>query len=303
MDQLTSMRVFAAAAKLGSFSAAAEQLHISRAMASKHINNLEEKLDARLLNRTTRQLSLTEAGQVYYEKLQHILEEIEHANLSVSTLQTQTVGTLKVMSPPSFGSFHLSRALSDYKKQYPHVEIEMILTEAKPDLIEGGMDLAIHLGELKDANFIARKLNASRIVVCGSPDYFDKQGIPETPQDLNEHDCLRAIHQLPILDWTFKINNKTRHIDVKGMLTSNMADALRIAALNSCGLVQLPTYMVGLDIKAGRLIPVLQDYEPDELEIHAIYAHRKYLSTKVRTFIDHLQTYFKSPPYWDEWMY
>jgi len=300
MDKLTGMKVFSAVARLGSFSAAAIELKISRAMASKYINDLEANLDARLLNRTTRKLNLTEVGQAYFEKIDTILTEIDEADRSVTELQTEPMGTIKIMSPPSFGSFHLARAISGYKEQYPNVSIELILTEGMPDLIEGGVDMAIQMGELKDSNVIARKITSSRLVVCGSPDYFKKNKIPKTPQQLKEHNCLKLIQSLPISDWKLKVKGKETKIDISGNLKSNMADSLRIAAIKGCGLIQLPSYMVGLDLKSGRLIPVLEKYEPEELAIHAIYAHRKYLSAKVRTFFNYIQSYFQSPPYWDK---
>lgn len=303
MDKLTSMKVFEAVARLGSFSAAATDLNISRAMASKYINDLENNLGARLINRTTRKLNLTEVGQAYYEKISNILLEIEEVDLSVTELQTEPMGTLKIMSPPSFGNFHLARAITGYKELYPNVYIELILTDSAPDLIEEGMDMAIQLGVLEDSNVVARQLSTSRLVVCGSPDYFKKYPVPKIPQQLTEQNCLKLIQPLPISDWKLKINGEEKKIDVSGNLKSNMADSLRIAAINGCGLIQLPSYMLGLDIKAGRLIPVLEDFEPDELPIHALYAHRKYLSAKVRTFIDYIQSYFQSPPYWDKWIF
>lgn len=301
MDKLTGMKVFSAVARLGSFSAAARELEISRAMTSKYINDLEANLDARLLNRTTRKLHLTEVGQAYFEKIETILTDIEEADNSVTELQSEPMGTIKIMSPPSFGSFHLARAISGYKTQYPKVKIEIILTDRIPDLIEDGMDIAIQLGELNDSNSIARKLSASRLVICGSPEYFKNNNIPETPDQLIEHNCLKLIQKLPISDWKLKIEGKEKKIDVSGNLKSNMADTLRIAAINGCGLIQLPSYMVGLDIKSGRLKPVLEQYEPGKLPIYVLYAHRKYLSAKIRTFIDYIQSYFQSPPYWDKW--
>ena len=303
MDKLTGMKVFAAVSRLGSFSAAAEELKISRAMASKHVGDLEADLNARLLNRTTRKLSLTEVGQAYFDKIDTILAEIEEADHSVAELQTEPRGTIKIMSPPSFGSFHLARAISGYKDTYPGVKIELILTDGMPDLFEGGVDMAIQLGEIGDSNVIARKISSSRLVICGSPEYFRKHHPPGKPEDLGEHNCLKLIQSFPITDWRLKIDGKDNRVDVSGNLKSNMADSLRIAALNGCGLIQQPSYMVGLDIKSGRLIPVLEKYEPEKLPIYAMYAHRKYLSTKVRTFLDYIQTYFQSPPYWDEWMF
>ena len=140
-------------------------------------------------------------------------------------------------------------------------------------------------------------------MICGSPEYFKKYKPPVTPEQLKQHNCLKLIQSFPISDWRLNINGKETRIDVAGNLKSNMADSLRIAALNGCGLIQLPSYMVGLDIKSGRLIPVLEKYEPNQVPIYALYAHRKYLSTKVRTFFNFIQDYFQSPPYWDQWMF
>ena len=166
-----SMQVFTAVARTGSFTAAAEELGISRAMASKYINYLENQLDIRLLNRTTRQLNLTEVGIAYLERINPVLLELEQA---VAQLHSEPKGTLKIMSPPSFGSFHLARLFKDYKEKHPDVTIELVLTDRNPDLFEEGMDLAIHLGEMDDSSLIARKIATTRIVVCGSPLYLSE---------------------------------------------------------------------------------------------------------------------------------
>ncbi len=303
MDRLMSMRVFSSVNRLGSFSAAAEELGISRAMASKYINDLESSLGVRLLNRTTRHLSLTEAGRDYNERVLNILAEIEEAELSVSELQVNPIGTLKILSPPSFGAFHLSRAVAEYMVQYPDLAIELILAERASDLIEEGVDMAIRIGRLDDSSQVARQLSSSRIVVCGSPAYLEQRGIPETPEDLVQHNCLLMDHPTPLSEWRFRYGDIEKIARVSGNLKSNLGDSLRIAAIRNCGLVQLPSYMVGLDIQAGRLKPVLDKYEPEGLPIHVTYAHRKFLSAKVRTFVDFLQDHFKSPSYWDEWIY
>lgn len=303
MDRLMSMKVFTTVARLGSFSAAAAELDISRAMASKYMNDLENSLGARLLNRTTRHLNLTEVGRDYNERAINILADIQEAELSVSELQLTPLGTLKILAPPSFGSFHLTRAISGYKKQYPGLSIELILTQRAPDLIEEGVDLAIRIGRLGDSSFVARQLSSSRMVVCGSPEYLENNGMPAKPEDLLNFNCMMIDYITPLNNWRFNIDGVESMLTVSGNLKSNLADALRIAAIQGCGLVQLPSYVVGLDIKSRRLKPVLENYEPEGLPIHISYAHRKYLSAKVRTFVDFLQEYFKSPPYWDEWMY
>lgn len=304
MDKFTCMRVFAAVVRLESFSAASDELGISRAMASKHISQLENHLNARLLNRTTRRLSLTGVGKAYYEKTSHILAEIEETETAVTSLHAEPRGLLKIMAPPSFGSFHLARAFSAYKEHYPDVMIEMLLTDRTPDLFEEeGIDLAIYVGEPEDSTLIARRLSATRIVVCGSPDYLAQKGTPRTPKDLAEHNCLTLSHyQSSLSEWKFIVNGKELRLHPSGNLKANTADPLRIAAINSCGLVQLPAYMVGLDIRSGKLLPVLQEYEPEKMPISAIYIHRRQLSAKVRTFVDFMHEYFGPVPYWEKWV-
>lgn len=302
MDKLTSMRVFAGVARLGSFSAAAEELGISRAMASKYLAYLEEQLNVRLLNRTTRQLSLTEVGTAYRERVQAILDDIEETELAVTQLQTEPRGTLKILSIPSFGSFHLARAFTDYKELFPDVKIELILTDREPDMFEEGIDLAIYLGEMEDSNLIARTLATTRIVVCGAPDYLQQKGIPEHPSELDRHNCLSLIQRSPLAAWKFLIDGSQVSMFPDGNFHANTADPLRIAAINGCGLVQLPSYIVGLDIRAGRLQPVLEDFAPDAMPINIVYFHRRHLSAKVRTFVDFICNRFKPTPYWDNWI-
>ncbi|MCH8846292.1 MAG: LysR family transcriptional regulator, partial [Proteobacteria bacterium] len=269
MDKLTSMQVFEKVAKHNSFSAAAENMGLSKAMVSKHIASLENSLDVLLLNRTTRRLSLTESGVAYLERIKHILADIEETELAVSKLSSEPRGTLKLTAPTSFGSFHLARAISGYQRIYPDVQIEMVLTERLYDLVEDRFDLAIHVGHLDDSSLVAKRLASARMVVCGSPAYFKKYGIPETPEDLVDHKCLIFSPRTPANEWSFKKDNKQFHVRVSGDIRSNIGDALRIASMQDSGLIQLPTYMTGLDIKAGRLQVVLEDYEPPESPINA----------------------------------
>jgi DNA-binding transcriptional LysR family regulator len=297
MDKLSSMKVFMQVARLGSFSAAAETMGISKAMVSKHIKRLEDSLDVQLFNRTTRSLGLTEVGEVYRERVKDILIDIEETELSVSKLSSEPRGTLRVMAPTSFGSFRLSRSISEYLKVYSNVTVELLLTDRTPDLVDEGLDLAIRIGALEDSSLFARKLADARMVVCGAPAYFKENGIPESPPDLLQHNCLL---QSTILSetWSFMINNALKRIDVQGNLRSNAGDALRTAAIRGCGLVNLPMYMVDKDIKNGRLSTVLEDFEAPKRPIHAVYLHRMHLSAKVRTFVDFLHDRFQSNPLW-----
>ena len=305
MDRLTSMKVFATVVRLGSFAAAAEELDMSSAMCSKYISDLEKSLNARLLNRTTRQHSLTEVGSAYLKKVVEILTEVEEAEQCVSELQNDPVGTLRIMSAPSFGSFHLSRAIKGYKEKYPRVSIELYLSDDFEHLVDLGMDLGIRVKDLEDSSVVALKISSSRLIVCGSPEYLEKNGIPETPHNLKDHVCMSMLDNLIFTPyWMFNIDGEETiiHTD-SNYLKTNMADSLRVAAMNGSGLVQLPSYMIGLDIQAGKLQPVLEQYEPKPTPINLIYAHRKHMSLKVRSFVDYMKNYFETPPYWDKWMF
>lgn len=303
MDKLTSMIVFTKVAKAGSFAAAAKELNLSRAMATKHVMQLENSLGVRLLNRTTRNLNLTEVGAVYLERCLQILDDIEETELSVTRLQTEPRGTLKLNATPFFGAYHLAPAIAAYTEIYPDVNVELVLQAGYVDLIEEGFDLAIHLDSLPDSSLIARKLGSSQRVVCGAPAYFEKRGIPQTPNDLKKHNCLVNSSLPPRDQWQFSEpeSGKTTVVKVTGTMEANVADALRMAAISGLGLVLLPTYMVGQDLRKGRLQAVLTDYIPASLEIHAVYPHRKHLSAKVRTFVDFLHERFQPMPYWEEW--
>ena len=297
MDKLSSMKVFMQVARLGSFSSAADTLGISKAMVSKHIKRLEDNLDVQLFNRTTRSLSLTEVGTVYRDRIKEILTDIEETELSISKLSSEPRGTLRIMAPTSFGSFRLSRAITEYLRQFPDVSIELLLADRTPDLVDEGIDLAVLFGDLQDSSLFAKKIADVRMTVCGSPGYFEKNGTPNIPEDLLNHNCLIQTTRTGET-WFFKNENGYKRVDVQGNLRSNAGDALRIAAIKGTGLVNLPVYMVDKDIRQGRLIPVLVDYEAPRRPIHAVYLHRMHLSAKVRTFVDFLYERFKSNPNW-----
>jgi len=301
MDKLVSMRVFSAVAKNGSFSKAAKKLSISKAMVSKHIKNLENSLSVRLFNRTTRKLNLTDAGSSYYEKVNIILSEIDETESAISQLNSEPKGKLKVMAQPSFGAFHLSRALSLYLKKYTEVTVNLELSHRIPDLVEENIDLAFHVGELNDSMYVSRRIASARRVICASPEYIKKNGMPKKPEDLLNHNCLIYMPRNDMGKWEFLDKGKRKKIKVTGDIQCNSGDALRVASIQSRGITQLPTYMVGLDIQAGRLEAVLEDFEPEKQPIYAIYNHRKYVSAKIKTFIDFIYDLYQPEPYWNEW--
>ena len=299
------MKVFAAVVRLGSFAAAAEEMDMSNAMCSKYVRGLEDTLGARLLNRTTRQLSLTEVGSEYHKRVLDILTDIEDAEQFVSEMQQKPVGTLRILSPPSLGSFHLSRAVKDYKDEHPDVSIELILSDDCDNIVDRGVDLAFRIGDLQDSTIVALPIASSRLLLCGSKAYFERHGKPKLIDDLESHVCLTMGQNLIFPTyWKFKKSDKNIRLDhKKPYLKANIADALRVAAMNGSGLAQLPSYIIGMDIQQGSLIPVMEDFEPDPIPINLVYAHRKHMSVKVRSFVDYMKDYFQDPPYWDEWMF
>ncbi|MDP2902335.1 MAG: LysR family transcriptional regulator [Methylovulum sp.] len=291
MDKLTSMNVFVRVAKAGSFAGGARELGISRAMATKHIMQLEGSLGTRLFNRTTRSLSLTDVGGSYLERCQQVLLDVEEMESAVTHLQTEPRGVLKISAPPVIGATHITRAITEFLKIHTDLTVELILQSSSGDLIDEGIDIAIYLGVLDDTSMVARKLASSSMVVCGSPDYLARYGIPKVPEDLLEHSCLVNRASSPGNKWKFKGETGCCVITVSGRMQANVADAIRVAAIDGLGLVMLASYVVARDIERGKLKVVLENYKLPPLDIHAVYPHRKYLSAKVRRFLDFLQVW------------
>jgi len=283
------MNVFVRVAKAGSFAGAARDLGISRAMATKHIMHLEKALDTRLFNRTTRSLSLTEVGASYLGRCQQVLLDVDEMESAVTHLQSEPRGVLKISAPPVIGATHIAPALAEFLKVNEDLSVEMILKGSHVDLIDEGVDIAIFLGKLQDTSLVARKLASSSLVVCGAPAYFERYGMPVDPEDLVDHSCLVNWAIPPRDRWKFRGVLGDREVKVSGRMQANVADPIRVAANKGLGLVMLPNYIVGRDIEKGKLQVVLEQYKISPLEIHAVYPHRKYLSAKVRDFLDFLQ--------------
>lgn len=299
MDTIDGMRTFATVVAEGSFSRAAERLDMSPQLASKYVGQLEDRLGVRLLNRSTRQLSLTEAGRAYYDRVREVLADIEDMENAVGDMTARARGTLRINAPMSFGQLHLTRAIAEYQAAQPEVEVDLTLNDRVVDIVSEGFDLAIRIGQLEESSLVARPLAPVRLVVCGSPGYFQRHGVPATPEDLAAHECLRYAYASDFDRWRFEQDGRTHSVRVSGGFSANNGDALRVAALAGRGVILQPTFIVGDDIQAGRLQTVLEDYHAAALTVHAVYAHRQYLSAKVRTFVDFLADYFGSPPYWD----
>ncbi|MCB1810539.1 MAG: LysR family transcriptional regulator [Candidatus Competibacteraceae bacterium] len=299
MDTIEGMRTFVAVVSERSFSGAANRLDKSPQLVSKYIAQLETRLGIRLLNRSTRRLSTTEAGQAYYERCQVLLADLDELESAVRDMAVRARGTLRINAPVSFGVLHLARAIAEYQRGQPEVSIDLTLNDRVVDIISEGYDLAIRIGSLQESALVARPLAPVRMVVCGAPDYLLARGIPAKPKDLEAHDCLGYAYWSEASHWHFERDGTVHSVNTGGRFCANNGDVLRAAALAGAGLILQPTFIVGDDIRAGRLRAVLADYKLKTLQVYAVYPHRQYLSAKVRTFVDFLAYYFGSPPYWD----
>src|SRR5262245_45746257 len=282
MDRLISMAVFKRTVEAGSFAAAARQFGISPEMAGNHVRALEKHLGVRLLNRSTRRLHLTEAGGGYYERCSRILSEIEEAEAEASSLQITPSGLLRIAGPLTFGVLHLAPAISDYMTRYPSVTIDVALSDRHVNLIDEGFDVAIRVGEPSDSALVARRLTSGRLVLCASPAYLDRAGRPERPADVARHACLVYADLKSPRTWRFTAGDgQTETVQIAGPCTSNNPQLLLSLALAGHGLIFWPSFAVGADILAGRLVPLLTNWRSRELTIRALYPHRPLLGSDI----------------------
>jgi DNA-binding transcriptional LysR family regulator len=299
MEDLERMAIFARVVEGKSFSAAARRLNLSKSLVSKHITQLEKSIGSRLLNRTTRALSVTEAGAVFYEHCARIVEELEEAKLAVSRLQTTPRGMLRISAPVAFGRLHVASALPEFLMAHPELKIDMVTTDRFVDLAEEGYDVVVRIVGEPSPNLVARKLAPVNRRICATPDYFARHGVPQTPQDLERHNCLTYTYFNPQDPWRLRGPQGDISVRASGDLRLNDDDALSEAVLHGLGIALLPTFIIGKDIQTGRLQSVLSDYVPVERHIYAVYLPNRHLSAKVRAFIDFFLTRIGSEPYWD----
>ncbi len=303
MDTFDGMRLLTEVVEGGNFSAAARALGMAPSSVARGIGALEDELGVRLLHRTTRKLSLTEAGRLYHERSKRILAEVDDARLSVTQLEAEPRGRLRLSAPVTFGRLHVAPALPGFLAGYPAVQIDLSLTDAFVDLVEEGVDLAIRIGELQDSSLIARRLARNVRVICGSPGYFERAGVPSAPADLGQHNCLVYKRQSNRAVWRLRDRQQTYEVEVGGSLWANNADALHTAALAGLGLVILPTWMVGQDVRRGALKVVFAAYQvsPGALDtsIYAVFPYARHLSPKVRALVDFLVKRLSPRPDWE----
>lgn len=288
MDNLSGIAVFAQVVEACSFTEAARRLGMSKAAVSKQVSRLEERLGARLLNRTTRKLSLTEVGSAFYERCARIVAEAEEAELAVTRLHATPRGTLKVGAPVNFGMQYLAPQLPAFMSRYPELRVDIEFNDRFVDLVEEGYDVAVRVADLPDSSLIARKLAETRAVVCAAPSYWDTHGRPEHPHDLAKHNCFAYSYLSTRNEWRFSGPEGPVSVRVSGSLTANNGDVLRQAAVAGVGVVAAPLFMACDDLRSGALEPVLPDFEADTRGVYAVYPHNRHLSAKVRAFVDHL---------------
>ena len=300
MDRLKSMEVFVKVVESGSFIAASEALNISRPMASKYVQRLEEELGVRLLNRTTRTVSMTEAGRSFYLRCQNIFVEIDDAVSEVSDLHVEPRGALRINGPISFGRDHLTRAVSDFQARYPDISVDLTLNDRIVDIVDEGFDLAVRVGKLRDSSMIARRLAPSRMIACAAPSYLATRGAPETPADLADHNCLIYAYSSYAGVWRFEKGISEETVSIDGDFRSNFGEAVVAAAVAGRGVILEPSFLVAARIAEGALTPILTDYQVAASDIHAVYPQSRLLPQKVRVFVDHLVDVFGPNPYWDE---
>jgi len=298
MDKLTRIKAFTLVVETGSFSAASDRLGISRAAASKYISQLEVQLGVRLLNRTTRYVSTTESGRMYFDRCKEMLLLMEEADDLVTGLSGAPKGTLRISAPSVFANRHLMPLLGEFSRLYPDVKMEIMVSERLVDLVEEGYDLAIRIAYQHDPELITRRLTSCKHVLVASPAYLKTAPALEEPADLQQHACmLYSFTQNNT--WPLEKDGEEYPVKVSPILTTNDPDVLLEAAIAGMGITIMPTFIAYETIRNGKLQTVLNGYTLLNLEIHAVYASRHYLPAKTRIFIDFLKSKINDPPYWD----
>jgi DNA-binding transcriptional LysR family regulator len=291
--------VFAQVVEAGSFAKAAERLGLSTSAASRHVAELEAHLQTRLLNRTTRRVSLTESGRAFYERSVQLLADLQEAEEEASSAAVVPRGTIRLTTSVNFGVRHVAPAIAAFVAAHPDVRFDVSLADRVVDLVEEGFDLAIRIGTPGADNLVARKLGETRLVPCASPAYLERHGAPKTPAELANHNCFTYEYVTPRNVWRFRDRSGAEQaVRVSGTLHSNNGDLLAEVAARDGGIVFEPAFIVGPDVRAGRLVPLLQDFEPLPVPIYALYPSRKHLSAKVRRFVEFLVERFESAQDW-----
>ncbi|AJZ58416.1 LysR family transcriptional regulator [Paraburkholderia fungorum] len=294
MNQLQSMRVFVKVADLGSFVGAAGALDLSTAVVTRHVADLEARLGTRLLNRTTRRLSLTESGRTYLERVRPILDDLEGVEQMVVARNHEPVGTLRIVAPVVFGLHSLAPVVQSYAQRYPDVVPDVTLADRNVDLVDEGFDVGIMVArQMRSASIVTRRLTTGYMTVCATPAYLEQHGTPVHPEDLLTHPCLSRPAEQGGDEKVFTGPQGEVRVRPTNAIAANNTEMLRQFALLGMGVAILPSYLIGRDLASGRLVPLLGDYRLPQIEITIAYPSRLHLPAKVRTFIDHLVAHFQ----------
>jgi len=301
VDHFNAIPYFIAVVDNKGFSPAAQALGISKSAISKRITQLEAYLGVRLLHRTTRKISLTEAGSRYYEYAAKASLEAQNAEDAVSQLQGEPQGKLKINAPMSFGLIHMAGLIPEFLLRYPKISIDLVMDDKAVDLVEHGFDVAIRNGELADSSLIARRLAPIHSIVCASPAYLANHGRPSSPNELSAHNCLMYSYSSNKDQWQFNKKEEQVCIHVEGNYRVNNSEALMQAVMKGLGIGRLPSFVAGDALRDGSLINLFPEYRMPAKKVYAIYPERHYLPAKVRAFLDFSIEYFGEDfPYWDE---
>ena len=299
MNKLWEFRCFLQVASSGSFTGAAAALGITPSGVSKQVKLLEARLGARLFNRTTRHVSLTEVGRAFRERIEPVFDDVDEAERAVSQLSDEARGLLRVGAPMDFGRTHLSGPIATFAGRYEALEIEVEFADRFVDVVEEGFDVVVRIGALADSSLVARYLGPCRRVLCAAPSYLAAHGEPREIADLSQHTRVAYTYESE-RSWTFSGPSGPTKVSVPIRHRSNNGEFIRNLILVGQGLALLPTFLIGDDLRAGRLTAVLRPFVSSDLPIHAVYAHRKYLSAKVRHFVEFLNGFCGANPPWDE---
>jgi DNA-binding transcriptional LysR family regulator len=303
MDTLVCMRSFVKVAEAKSFALAARILNLSPSTVTKHLNHLERRVGARLFNRNTRRVALTEAGAVYWRQCRDLLAEIEQAEAEVGGMAQTPRGQLRIAAPYDFGVSQIEPAILDFAREYPDITVDLLLGSQFVDLVKDEFDVAVRIAGKKglDASLIARRLATSRLIVCGAPSYL--RGLrPRAPADLARHNCLLYTGASWRDTWPFACDGSVEKVPLSGNIQSNDNLLLCRAAVEGVGLTIQPSFNVWQEVRSGRLETVLDEWEVDELGVYVVFPHRRYLPSKVRAFVDFLATRFCNSPDRDIWL-
>ncbi|MGT2470460.1 LysR family transcriptional regulator [Paraburkholderia steynii] len=292
MDTLQNMRVFVRVVEAGSFTGAAQHLNTTTAYASRAVSDLEAHLRTRLLNRTTRRIALTEAGERYLQRCEQILAYVDQAEAEASDAHARPSGKLKVHAMTSFGQHYVVPAVSRYQQRYPDVHLELTLAQRMPDLLDEGYDVAVVLAQsLPDSGLVSQRLGSAFSVVVASPEYLERNGVPQTLSDLRGHTCLQMITPvMPADEWTFDGPNgqETLHLGAS-TFQINVAEAMAVAVREGMGVAVLPIYSAIAGLRSGELVWILPEYISQEMNVYALYPSRQYLDAKIRTWVEFLR--------------